>query len=114
MNILIRKDTLNLIAKHESQNALLKFAWLELPHVPVAVCACAQVLDLDAFTDLDVRLLYRNFCLPHCTLDFSTWSRTAILTLLHSAIERMPQLDTVESEVTTQADKIIAPLKIYK
>jgi hypothetical protein len=63
MYILINKSNMTVVAKHTSANALLKLAWLELPHEPVAVCGCGTVLEFDPFTDLELKLCTEHHAL---------------------------------------------------
>lgn len=113
MNILINKDKMAIVAKHDSAEALLKLSWIEMPHVAVGVCACDRVLELDCFSDLELKLMYRSLIgeVDFKTISFST---DALLTLLHDAITRIPAADLVVSEVLEQASKISGPYTVYK
>jgi hypothetical protein len=113
MHILINKDDMKLLAKHESPTALLNFAWLEAPHVSVSALLCDDPFGLESLTDLELRLLYKNTT-GHIQTGFSGVSRTALLSVNHELITRMPILDADEAELALQAEPIIEPLVIYK
>lgn len=102
MNILIDKNRLLFLGKHESSNALLCLAWLQAHEADCAVLECDNPFQLNSLTDFQLKSLYKNTT----DVDHVGFNRAALLSVVHEVITRMEVSDIVVSEIEIQAASI--------
>lgn len=98
MYTLIDKDKLVFLAKHERVDTLSNLAWIQYPDAPVAIVPCTP-LGLFAFTDLELRLLYKNS--TDCS--YAGYLRNALVQVVANLMVRLPETDCNAIEVRAQA-----------
>lgn len=105
MFILVDKTSLTMLAKYRSLNGLLCLADLELPYTHVCISCCDSPLELDSFSDYELKVMYRKLT---GASDFGHigWNRDALLILVCDTIKSLPELDAIETELSAQADSI--------
>lgn len=97
MYILIDKDNMRIVAKHESCEALFDLAWIEYPHVETSFCSIRNVMFLAGCDESQVQRLYKN-----------TIGRTARFTghklraVMMEAVSRLPETQVDRAELAEQ------------
>jgi hypothetical protein len=101
------------VGKHESDEALRKFAWLELPHVPCVVCKCDESDDFEKFTDFQLKEMYGALTKTE-DLKSLGFGIEGLRFLVFDTIEKIEPLDIVKCEIIAQAEKVVEPYAIYR
>lgn len=98
MKVIIDMQNMRFVAKHESAPALMHYADIELPHLPIKVEFCDDHEFLKNLTDLEVFMLYKN-----TVGTVPTVMGQRLRTVLIEAVSRMPTLDADVAELAAQA-----------
>lgn len=104
MFVTIDKEAMRVMHAHEDSRACSWLAYLELPHVSVAVVEVRYPKDLDRFTDYELQLLYKNSTGQPAPGYF----RPHVLRAVAAAILAMPQVDVDFASLKAQCEKVSA------
>lgn len=101
MNVLIDMQNLRVVAKHPQSAALLYFAEIEMPHLPVRVEPCDSPTFLKNMTDMELFLFYKSIF-----NEAPLYVGDKLRTLIMCAVERMKVSQIDASLVQLQANSI--------
>ena len=113
MRVLINKDKMAVVAKHESAEVLLAYRWIELPHVTVVICNCDEPDDFKQFCDFQLKELYGSL-IGLKDLKGLGFSINGLLFLLFDAVEKIELLDCEVNEIIAQSEKITESYTVFK
>jgi hypothetical protein len=103
MNILIDKERMVFLRKHQSQKVLCDLAWIESHEAPVALFECDASRPLSMFTELELSMLYKN-------TTGQEWCHankySALLQVVFDLMQRLPVDNINAFEAEAQAAKI--------
>ena len=99
MNVLIDRENMMFLFKMEHHSTLSKLASMEWPHVHTKSIYCDHPNDFAAFTDLELKLLIKNSNGPNVT---NVFAREALLKIIHSMVQHMPEREANAYEVNIQ------------
>ena len=71
MYVIIDKEKMQFVYKHEHGSVLSKLAWIELPHIFCRIQPCDIPKDFAGLTDLELKLLIKNSNGPDVSAVFS-------------------------------------------
>jgi len=101
MYVTIDRENLRFLRKNEDVLLLSNLAWIETPHIGISIQPCDTVSFLRDFTDLELKLLYRN-----TTGEEQSFYGDALRAVLMELVQRMDEFKGNKAEVERQASLI--------
>lgn len=101
MYILLNRESLHLLHKHENMEALCNLAWLEVQEYSHVIGPCRHET-FRGLTDMELKMLYRNITGD----EVGELGRYALIDLLCGIAKNMPETDLDIEELNVQAAAI--------
>lgn len=99
MYVSIDRDNMRFLHKHEDHRVVAELAHIEAPHVSLLVTPYDHSSFLRDFTDMELKMLYRNTT----GVDHTGFNGDALRAIIQELADRLPVSDVVKSEVEHQA-----------
>lgn len=99
MYILIDADKMRFLRKHQDAFALSNLVYIECNDCATKIVACDEPLDFDGFTDLELKLLYKNTTGE----EYKGFARDPMLCIVHELTTRMSEFVADKYQLALQA-----------
>lgn len=102
MYVLINRSKLQILARHQSADALSFLAWIECGDALACICLANEPLDFDRFTHLELLLLAKNAT----GVGFGGYAKDVLLQCVFELTTRMQEMTHSVADLKAQADAI--------